>query len=194
MNKGFSILASTVLILVGALALACNLIALLPGLKAHHCGLWQLWPLTVMGVGLFFVVPPLLVRAHRGLGGLFIPGTPILVTGSILLFASVFDAWEAWAWLWPLEVLALAVGFLLAAIYVRTVWLLVPAVCIGVPGLMFLLCAFTGWWGLWGVLWRIGVLRWVVEVGVPAALILVGFLLLIGGLMHRPRTPGLATE
>ncbi len=67
--------------------------------------------MVVVCFGLLFIVPPALTRGLRALGLLFIPGAPILTTGAILLFASVFDAWER---LWPLEVMSLATGFLLA--------------------------------------------------------------------------------
>ena len=194
MNKRFSIVASLLLILIGALALMCNLAMFVPGVHVFRWAPWRLWPLAVVCAGLFFVVPPLLVRGHRGLGGLFIPGVPVLTTGGILLFASVFDAWRAWEWLWPLEILALAVGYLLAAIYMRVVWLLIPAVLFGVTGVLLQFCALTGWWGLWGVLWRTGVLRWVVEIGGPAVLVLVGLLILIRGSVRRPRVAGLAAE
>lgn len=154
MNKQFPILVGIALVLMGCLAMASTLAASVLGL-AWHWGPWRLWPLTVITVGLFFVVPPFLVRGKRGLGGLFIPGVPILVTGGILLFNSVFDAWSAWAWLWPQEVLAVAVGFLFAAIYMRNIWLLIPVIIVGANGLLFQFCAITGWWGVWSVLWTI---------------------------------------
>jgi hypothetical protein len=194
MNKRFSIVASLLLMLIGALALMCNLAMFVPGARVFRWAPWRLWPLVVVCAGLFLVVPPLLVRGRRGLGGLFIPGVPILTSGAILLFASVFDAWRAWEWLWPLEILALAVGYLLAAIYMRVIWLLIPAAFFGVAGAPLQFCALTGWWGLWGVLWRVGVLRWVVEIGAPAVLVLVGLSILIGGIVRRPRAVGLVAE
>jgi hypothetical protein len=154
MNKRFPILAGIVLILVGMMALSCS-VAPLMGINAWRWGLWRLWPLTVLGAGMLFVVPPLLVRGKRGLGGLFIPGVPILVTGGILLSASVLDAWNAWEWLWPLEVLAVATGFLFAAIYMRNIWLLIPVIIVGANGVLFQFCAITGWWGVWSVAWTV---------------------------------------
>jgi hypothetical protein len=97
----------------------------------------------------------LTTRNRRGLGGLFIPGIPILTTGAILMFTSVFNAWGAWEWLWPLEVLSLAAGFMLAALYMRNIWLLIPAIIIGANGLLFQFCAATGWWEIWAILWTI---------------------------------------
>ncbi|HTP07282.1 MAG TPA: hypothetical protein VMP08_03480, partial [Anaerolineae bacterium] len=53
----------------------------------------------------------------------------------------------------PIEVLSVALGFLLAAIYAREAWLLVPAIFIGVNGGLFLFNMWYGQWYLWKVLW-----------------------------------------
>jgi hypothetical protein len=127
----------------------------------------RLWPVIVSGAGLALVLPPILVRGKRGLGALFIPGVPALVTGGILLLASVFDAWGIWAWLWPMEVLSVALGFLAAAFYMRIIWFLIPATIIGINGLVFQFCAVTGLWSWWSVLWVIEPL----SVGLPLLLI-----------------------
>ena len=150
MNKQLSIVASILLIMVGLLTLAFALAGPVFGFR-----IWQLWPLAVVTAGLLFVVPPLLVRGKRGLGGLFIPGMPILTTGTLLLFASLFRRWNIWEWLWPQEVLSVALGFLFAAIYMRNVWLLIPAIVVGANGVLMQFCAVTGLWGVWSVLWVI---------------------------------------
>jgi hypothetical protein len=150
MNKPLSIMTSMGLIFVGMITLIFSLVGPVFGF-----GVWQLWPLIVIAAGLLFVLPPLLVRGKRGLGALFIPGMPILATGGILLFASVFRHWDVWAWLWPQEVLAVAAGFLFAAIYARVIWLLIPAIIIGLNALLFQFCAITGLWEVWWVLWTI---------------------------------------
>jgi hypothetical protein len=221
-----------VLVLTGLLVFPFSLVGPIFGFRV-----WQLWPLTVIIAGLFFVLPPLLVRGRRGLGALFIPGTPILATGSILLFTSLFGVWDAWEWLWPQEVLAVALGFLFAAIYMRLIWLVIPAIVIGLNGVMFQFCALTGLWEWWAVLWvveplAVGLSLLVVAIGKrakvlflvgllvcglagmgfaatiiiwsgmwrlfgllgAAALILLGFLLLLGGLRNRPSLPYPAVE
>ena len=155
MNKRFSILMGILLILMGSLALAFTLVMPLLGISFFHFGSWRLWPLVVLGVGLIFVVTPFLAWGKRGLGALFIPGVPILATGGVLLYASLLDAWHAWEWLWPVEVLAIALGFLFAAIWMRVIWLLIPAIIIGANGLVFQFCAITGFWESWAVLWAI---------------------------------------
>lgn len=143
------------MILIGGLSLAFTLVMPRLGMRAWAWGAWRLWPLVVVAAGLLFVVSPLLVRGRRGLGGLFIPGVPILTTGGILLYASVLDAWHAWEWLWPLEILAVAAGFLLAAVYMRAIWLLFPAIVVGANGALLQFCAVTDLWESWAMLWAI---------------------------------------
>jgi hypothetical protein len=155
MNRRSSTLVGVILILVGVLALGATLVVPMLGLSAWRWGTWRFWPLIVVSVGLLCLLPPILERGRRALGGLFIPALPILTTGGILLFASVFNAWGAWEWLWPLEVLALAAGFLLAASYARVTWLLIPAIIIGANGLAFQFSVLTGLWEAWAVLWTI---------------------------------------
>ena len=155
MRRQFSILAGVTLILLGVISLAFTLVTPMLGMGVWRWAAWRLWPLVVVAAGLLFVISPLLVRGRRGLGGLFIPGVPVLATGAILLYASVFDAWHAWEWLWPLEVLAVAMGFLLASIYMRSIWLLLPAILVGANGVVFQFCALTGLWESWAVLWTI---------------------------------------
>jgi hypothetical protein len=150
MNKPLSVLMSMSLIFAGTLTLILSIVG--PGFGFR---VWQLWPLFVIMAGLAFVLPPLLVRDKPGLGALFIPGVPVLTTGAILFFASVFRMWDAWSWLWPMEVMAVALGFLIAALYMRNVWLLIPAIFVGANGLLMQFCALTGWWRVWAVLWTV---------------------------------------
>jgi hypothetical protein len=175
MSKRSLILTGAVLILLGALVLALTGATALLGWSPFRF-FWRFWPLTVIGAGLLFVVPPFLWRQRRGLGALFIPGLPILMTGMLLLLASVFRVWSIWSWLWPMEILAVAGGFLLAAAWMPATWLLIPAVIIGLNGLVFQFCAITGLWSWWAVLWVIEPLS------VGLALLAVGVLKRIAGL------------
>ena len=155
MSRRFSILVGVMLILMGGLMLASNFVVALLGLDGWNWGAWRLWPLAVVCAGLLFVASPLLVHGHRGLGGLYIPGVPILAVGGILLFASVLDVWDVWELAWGLVVLAVALGFLFAAIYLRVIWLLIPAIIIGANGTVLQFCAITDLWEMWAVLWAI---------------------------------------
>ncbi|MFL7792667.1 MAG: hypothetical protein AB8I69_11045 [Anaerolineae bacterium] len=150
MSRKLSIGVSVALILIGVVSLMFTFVGAVFGFRV-----WQLWPLIVIAAGLAFVLPPLLVRGRRGLGGLFILGVPVLTNGMILLFTSVTGWWGAWEWLWPLEVTGVALGFLFAAIKMRVIWLLIPTIIIGANGFLLQLCAITGWWAVWAVAWAI---------------------------------------
>jgi hypothetical protein len=120
-----------------------------------HLAAWRLWPLFIMGLGLVFAIAPLLARNRPGLGGLFIPALPILTTGTLLAIGSLFQMWFVWTYLWPLEILSVALGFIFFAIYSRNIWLLIPALYIGANGAVLQFCALTGWWASWAVLWTV---------------------------------------
>jgi hypothetical protein len=177
MTRKGSVFAGLALIGLGLLAMASTVGAPLFGLHLLRFSLWRFWPLTVVSVGMGFVLPPFLYRGRRGLGGLFIPGVPILVTGGVLLFTSVLNWWSAWSWLWPLEVLSVAAGFVLAALYMRVIWLLIPAIILGANGLLFQFCAITNLWEVWAVMWTIEPLS------VGLALLLIGARKRLSGLM-----------
>jgi hypothetical protein len=100
-------------------------------------------------------VPGFLGLVYRGFGAFFIPGMPVLTTGAILLYASMTDRWEVWAVAWTLEILGLALGFVLAALFMRAPGLAIPAFIIGANGMLFAFCAVTGLWQSWAVLWPI---------------------------------------
>jgi hypothetical protein len=178
MNKRLSLVAGASLIALGVLTMTATIGLPMLGLHPWRAfELWRYWPLTVISAGVGFVLPPFLFRRRRGLGGLFIPGLPVLATGGVLLFASVLDWWGAWSWLWPIEVLSVAAGFALAAIYMRVIWLMIPAIIIGANGLLFQFCAITGLWEVWAVMWTIEPLS------VGMALLLIGALQRRHGLM-----------
>ncbi len=155
MNKRVSTLVGLFLVLLGGLLLMSNVVLPLFGIRSWYWSVWRLWPVIVVSVGVFFMLIPLLWPHKRGLGAFFIFGAPVLATGGILLFTSVFNVWGAWSWLWPVEVWSVALGFALAAFFMRNVWLMIPAIIIGMNGLLFQFCALTGWWEVWAVLWTI---------------------------------------
>jgi hypothetical protein len=111
--------------------------------------------LLVGGIGLTFIAAPIIFPKERSLKWLFIPGFPILVSSALLLLGSIFRIWGIWEYLWPLVVLALAIGFLVTAVFVRNRWLMIPAIIIGMNGLIFQFCAITGLWDWWSILWTL---------------------------------------
>ena len=174
MQKKASLLIGLTLILLGILFLAGNLLlqssgnAFFPGLRA--------WPILVVGAGLLFCIPPFLFSRQRGLSGLFIPGLPVLTTGILLFIASMTENWSIWVKFWPLEVLSLAAGFILMAVFLRVPWLMIPASILGFTGAVLQFCALTGMWSTWAVLWT------VVPFSVGLPLLLIGFAKKINGL------------
>jgi hypothetical protein len=173
MNKKASLLFGVTLITLGLLALAAN--ALMQATGGELLLGFRAWPIFVVAVGLLFCIPPFLFPQQRGLGGLFIPGMPVLMTGVILLLCSVTGQWHWWAFLWPLEVISVGLGFVMAAIFLRVVWLMIPASIVGLTGLVLQFCAATGLWGSWAVLWT------VVPFAVGLPLLLIGMFKKIEG-------------
>lgn len=153
--RSSSTLIGLALVLVGALLLAGNLLAATIGFRIPWFKIWRFWPALIISMGLLLTAVPVLFRKNRGLGALYIPGIPILVTGGILFLASTLDNWNIWSFAWPLEVLAVALGFLFAALSTGLIGLGVPAIFIGLNGLVLQFCAITGFWGAWSFLWAI---------------------------------------
>ncbi len=150
-NKG-SAIVGIAFVAIGVIALFGN--GLFPLLGFATWGLASLWPLIVLGIGASFICAPFMV-GKRGMAGMFIPGAPIMMTGIILLIASMFNYWSIWAWAWPLELVALSIGFIMAALGLQTRELFIPAIIIGANGLIFLACTVTGWWEAWSIIWTL---------------------------------------
>lgn len=174
MHKKASLLFGLTLIALAILALAATLLVDLKIIPSVHTGL-NTWPLFVIGAGLLFCIPPFLFRRQIGLGGLFIPGLPVLITGILLFISSVTGEWGLWAGWWPLEVIGLALGFMFAAIFLHVVWLMLPASIVGLTGLVLLFCALTHQWAAWAILWT------VVPFSVGLPLLLIGLFRKIDG-------------
>jgi hypothetical protein len=144
-ERSLSLIFGLALVLIGGLSLLGNTLLAMQA--------WRLWPLTVIVAGLALTLPGFVGLKRRGFGSFFIPGIPLLTTGGILLFASLFQRWNVWELAWPLEVLGLAVGFTLAALFMRVAGLAIPTLIIGVNGLVLAFCNLTGLWEAWAILW-----------------------------------------
>jgi hypothetical protein len=155
MQRSLSILFGVGLIAFGILCLVGNFALSWLGSPLYWWEFWRFWPLFIVGLGLLLSLAPVVGFRTPGLGILFIPGLPILTTGGILALNSLLNWWDLWAWLWPAEILSLALGFVLAAIFTRVIWFGIPAILIGANGLVLAFCNFTGLWEWWSVLWTV---------------------------------------
>jgi hypothetical protein len=143
----FMLIAGVTLVAIGVISLLGNIF--------FSTQAWRLWPIVVVLAGLGLTAPGFFGLSRRGLGSFFIPGIPVLTTGSILLYSSLTRHWGIWAVAWPLEILAVASGFALSAIFMRVAALAIPAFIIGFNGLLLGFCAITGLWQAWAILWPI---------------------------------------
>ena len=166
MTKRSSALVGLLLILLGLQTLFYRAFLPVFGLET---GNGRLWPLFIANVGVLLIIIPFLARQTRGLGALFIPGVPIVTISGILLMTSITDWWSMWQYAWPLIIIAFALGFVLAAIWTRIVWFLIPAMIFGVNGVVFLFCAVTNLWEIWAGMWPVELLA------IGLALLLVNF-------------------
>jgi hypothetical protein len=135
--------------------------------------MWPIFP-TLVGVGLF--VGWLFTPDKDDAYGMMIPATINLLVGLFFFTFTlgIFD-WSAMAYLWPVFPLIVGISFFVAWVFsLFRVWgLLIPGgitATVGVVGLAFTLGAEAGY------------LQWVFKLW-PLALIGLGFLVLVGGLL-----------
>ena len=144
MNRSNSLVAGLVLIALGALAS-------LSGVNLWAVS-WRWWPTVIIGFGVLLALLPIFIR-KRWMGLIYIIAAPVIATGIMLLISMTSGQWFLWARWWPIGLLSTALGFAIAALYAREVWLAVPAIVLGVNGGIFLFNMLAGQWTLWKVLW-----------------------------------------
>jgi hypothetical protein len=152
MNQKVSAMIGTVLILLGGLFMLFNL-----AFNTAGAWVWRTWPLFIVAGGVLFMLVPLFFRPQQWTGVFFIPGTPILTAGLLLLVSSIGNSWNVWGWAWSLLIIAIAAGLALAALTTRILWMGVPAILLAATGLILAYCAVTGDWGAWVWLWGLEV-------------------------------------
>lgn len=69
------------------------------------------WPMLLIILSLFFLVPILFSRLSRRLrAGMVIPGVMLLLIGGALLYTSLTNRWDEWATLWTVVPFSLGLG------------------------------------------------------------------------------------
>ena len=112
-ERSLSLIFGLALVAIGSISLLGNTLLAVQA--------WRIWPLTVVILGMALCAPGFFGLKKRGLGSFFIAGVPVLATGGILLFASLFSRWDVWSLAWPLEVMGVALGFALAVVVLAVV-------------------------------------------------------------------------
>jgi len=144
------------------------------------------WPFFVIAAGVVIGVLGLFVNREQGM---VIGGTVVTVVGLVLFYQNQTGHWESWAYAWALVGPA-ASGLGLALWGIRSAdasdlrngtWGLLGGLAIFAVGFLF----FEGVIGISGQ--RLPLAEWVV----PAAVIVIGAVLLVRGLMQRrqPEVP-----
>ena len=83
-----------------ALLVGYNLLAIFLGIPTGWWGSYERgWPVELMLIGLLLSA----IMSTTGSIWLLIPAGIVLGNGFLFAFYSITNAWELWAWLWPLE-------------------------------------------------------------------------------------------
>lgn len=111
MSRTIELIAGVLLLIVGLIVLASEPLGdFLSGLTAGE-ELLRWWPLLLIGLSLFFLVPALLGGPNRRLrAGMVIPGALFAGIGGALLYSSLADRWDAWAYLWSVIPFSFGLG------------------------------------------------------------------------------------
>ena len=111
MSRTIELIAGLILLLIGLAVLASEAIGeFVRGLGIDDDVLaW--WPVLLVALSLFFLVPSLVGRQHRRLrAGMVIPGAILAGVGSALLYTSLTDRWSAWTYLWSVLPFSFGLG------------------------------------------------------------------------------------
>jgi hypothetical protein len=162
------------LVLLGAIFFFVALGESLLGALGIRAGWGRLWPLLVLYVGTAFWLPFAIWWPRRAqFAGLAVPAAIVTTNGLMLLYQSLTGDWASWAYLWALELVAVAAGlFALYLLTDRPRGLLLAVGIVGGVGLL-LLAIFATAFG--------GGLRYLA----PVALVVIGLFLMMRGIKDR---------
>ena len=112
MTRTIELLLGLTLLLIGVLVLASEWLGTwFTGLGISRDVLdW--WPILVIGLALFFVMPALFGghQRRRLRAGMAIPGAVLGGIGVSLLYTSLADRWSAWFYLWTVIPFSMGIG------------------------------------------------------------------------------------
>lgn len=116
MSRTLETAAGLMLLAIGAAVLATDWIAeWLATLTSVEGRYLAYWPVLLIVLSAFFLVPALFGRQHRRLrAGMVFPGALLATVGGVLLYTSLSGRWEAWADLWPSVPFSIGIAMYLA--------------------------------------------------------------------------------
>ncbi len=111
MSRTIELIAGLLLLVIGVVLLASEpLVNAVRGLGVSDDVL-RWWPVLLIGLSLFFLVPALVGGPNRRLrAGMVIPGIFLAGVGGALLYTSLTDRWAAWAYLWSVLPFSFGLG------------------------------------------------------------------------------------
>jgi hypothetical protein len=110
-SRTIELLAGLLLLIVGVLLLASEPLTDFFGGVGIDEDVLRWWPVIIIGLSLFFLVPALIGGPNRRLrAGMVIPGALLAGIGSALLYMSLTDRWNAWTYLWSVLPFSLGLG------------------------------------------------------------------------------------
>lgn len=111
MSRTIELIAGLLLVVIGVVVLASEpLVGAIRDLGVSDEVL-RWWPVLIIGLSLFFLVPGLLGGPNRRLrAGMVIPGAILAGVGGALLYTSLTDRWSAWAYLWSVLPFSFGLG------------------------------------------------------------------------------------
>ena len=111
MSRRVELWVGIMLFAIGILVLASEPIARWVAGLGISGRLLAWWPMLLIALSLFFLVPALFGRQHRRLrAGMVIPGTILAGGGGALLYTSLNDRWMAWTYLWTVVPFSIGLG------------------------------------------------------------------------------------
>jgi hypothetical protein len=111
MSRTLELTVGLMLLVTGVIVLSSTWIGEWFAQYGFDTDLFTWWPMLLIVLSLFFLIPVFLSRLSRRLrAGMVIPGLMLLLTGLALLYTSLNNRWEEWATLWTVVPFSLGLG------------------------------------------------------------------------------------
>jgi len=115
MSRSVELFVGVMLLVMGLLVLAVEPLSRWLESVGISAQLWRYWPLLIVSLAAFFIVPAFFGRQDRRVrAGMVIPGAVLAGMGVALLYASVGNRGGDWTYLWTVVPFSIGVGLYLA--------------------------------------------------------------------------------